>query len=110
MVQKFYSEKLNKLFDSEEECLKQEEIFDKEEARKLAIKENKRIAAKELEEEKKKVDAAYKAADEAYNSFIEKLENFCEEYNEPFRTTCEPSTFFTSPRKLLDDIFRTFFF
>lgn len=106
---KYYSEKLNKLFDSEEECIKAETAFDKEEAKKLAIKENKRIAAKELEEEKKKVDLAYKAADEAYNSFIKKLEDFCAEYNEPFRTTCEPSTFF-STKKLLDDLFKTFFF
>lgn len=48
---KYYSEKLNKPFDTEEECIKAEKEFDKEQKR-IQEELDKAIAAKKEEEEK----------------------------------------------------------
>ena len=84
---KFYSEKLKKLFDSDEACLKAEEEHDKAqaeaEAKKKALAEERATRAKEVEE-------AYKVAVEAKRKYDKALNDFVKDYGSfhaTFRTT-----------------------
>ena len=76
MKKLFYSEELDKSFDSEEECLKAE----KENSEKLAVvkaeKEERKQAAEEVKKAFEDADAAYKAAQEKMNNFIEKYGSY----------------------------------
>lgn len=72
MKKLFYSEDLDKSFESEEECLAAE----KENSEKLALakaeKEERKQAAEEVKKAFEDADAAYKAAQEKVKEFVEK--------------------------------------
>jgi hypothetical protein len=68
----YYSETLDKSFETEEECLQAE----KENSEKLALvkaeKEERKLAAKEVEKAFEEANDAYKAAREKMNAFVER--------------------------------------
>lgn len=74
---KFYSEKLNKCFDTAEACLKAEVEFDKqkadEEAAQKKLKEARATRAKEVED-------AYKVAADAYTKYVKLRNAFIKDY------------------------------
>ena len=71
---KYYSEKLNKLFDSEEQLIAQEEEVAKVEAEKAAkekaLKENRAARAKEVQEAFEKAKEVNTEANKKLNDFI----------------------------------------
>lgn len=89
---KWYSEKLNKLFDSEKECVEAEEAHDKAvaeaEEKKKALSEARAARAKEVE-------AAYKAAIDARKEYEEVLHSFVKDYGS-YHTTFKSSDPFFS--------------
>ena len=70
---KFYSEKLNKLFNTEEELINEEKVLEEKEAAKNALKEKRAERAKEVEE-------AYKVAREAKEKADKILQEFLKDY------------------------------
>lgn len=84
---KFYSEVLNKVFDTQEECVKAEEAHKakiaKAEAEKKAKDEKRAARAKEVEE-------AYKQAAEAKKVYQEKLNAFVQDFGSFHLTMREP--------------------
>lgn len=86
---KFYSEKLNKMFDSAAEVLKAEELHDKkvaeEKAKKEALVANRKTRADEVEK-------AFKEADEAYKKANKLLADFCNDYGAYHKTYKEGET------------------
>lgn len=108
MILKPYSEKLKRYFDTEEECIEAEKIFDEKEAEVKKFKEEKKKAAKHLEELKDNMLAAYKEAEAQYNTYNAALKEFTEKYSEPFRTI-ECSIPIGSPAHMLNHVFKTFF-
>lgn len=85
---KFYSEKLNKLFDSEELCVKAEQEAIQAENRERVLRERKAAEEKEKKEkeaaERKamaaEVTEALKAMNEAQKVYREKLQKFIKTY------------------------------
>lgn len=84
---KFYSEKLNQLFDTEELCAQAEDEHDKKvaeaEAQKKALAETRANRAKEVED-------LYKQAIEAKRTYDEALQAFLKDYGSfhaTFKTT-----------------------
>jgi len=85
---KFYSEKLNKLFESAEACQQAEFKAQEEENRQRVLAERKAAEEKEKKEkeaaERKamaaEVTAALEAANKAQSAYREKLEAFCKKY------------------------------
>lgn len=84
---KFYSEKLDKLFNSQEECVQAEKEHDariaEEQAKKEALTEQRAKRAKEVEE-------LYKAAIEAKQTYDKALQAFLKDYGSfhaTFKTT-----------------------
>lgn len=85
---KYYSEKLNKVFDTERECMEaefkvkeQENIEKIKKERELALAKEKK--EKEVAERKacaEKVEAARKAYLEAQKAYRAELEAFCQKY------------------------------
>ena len=73
MKQIWYSEDLNKTFETEDECVAAE----KEHEEKLAAEKAKKAERKERAEE---VEEAFKAADEAYKEARKKLNEFIKDY------------------------------
>lgn len=77
---KYYSEKLNKLFESEEECNKAEAEHDaqvrEEEERKTKLANERKARAKEVEAAAKSVMEARKAYDELLARFIKDYGSF----------------------------------
>ena len=94
MKQLFYSEKLNRTFDSEADCIAAEAEQEKKLALVEAEKAEKKAAAKEVEE-------AFKAANDAYKKANEALNEFCKKYGS-FHTTITDSSL---PRTSLFDLF-----
>lgn len=92
---KYYSEKLNKVFDSEKECLDAEFKAKEEENRQKVLKERAEAEAKAKKEketaERKaaadRVDAARKAMIEAQSNYRKELENFISKYKTYHFTT-----------------------
>ena len=74
---KFYSEKLNKMFDSAAEVMQAEEAYEKKLAEEKAKKEKLANTRKERAEE---VKEAYKVASEAYDKANQLLADFCKDY------------------------------
>lgn len=76
---KFYSEKLNKLFETEKECAEAEDAHEKAlveaEAKKKALAEERASRAKEVED-------AYKAVLEAKKIYNKKLDAFLKDYKQ----------------------------
>lgn len=76
---KFYSDKLNQLFETEKECAEAESAHEKAlaeaEAKKKALAEERASRAKEVED-------AYKAALEARKVYNKKLDAFLKDYKQ----------------------------
>lgn len=74
---KFYSDILNKVFDTEKECVSAEKKY-------IAEQEAKKSAEKKKNEERavaaKRVEAAQKAMREAQTAYRKELEAFCDKY------------------------------
>lgn len=95
---KYYAEKLNKFFDTPEECQKAEFELKEQENREKIRKERELALAKEKKEkalvERKaaaeKVDAARKAMTEAQNAYRKELENFIDKYGTYHYSTSNP--------------------
>lgn len=84
---KFYSELLNKLFDSQDECAKAEEAHKAQVAKAEAEKKAK---SEKRAERAKEVEAAYNAAVAAKKAYSEKLNAFIKDYGSFHLTTSEP--------------------
>lgn len=74
---KYYSETLNKLFDSTNDLEKAEKKHAEEEARKKELVENKK---KQRAEDAKKVDEAFKALKEAEDNYHKVIDEFIKKY------------------------------
>ena len=89
---KFYSEKLNKLFETEKECAEAEDAHEKAlaeaEAKKKALAEERASRAKEVED-------AYKAVLEAKKLYNEKLDAFLRDYKQFHMTVTSQDPFKT---------------
>jgi proteasome lid subunit RPN8/RPN11 len=109
---KFYSEKLNKIFDSAEACQQAEFKAKEEENRQKILAERKAAEEKERKEkaaaERKamaaEVEDARKAMIEAQKKYRDKLEAFCKVYG-TYHTSLTPSEV-----PSLFDIFNPFIF
>ena len=85
---KYYSEKLNKLYESEQACMDAEFKAKEEENRQAVLKarqeaeekEKKEKAAAERKAMADEVETARKAMVEAQKAYREKLEGFCKKY------------------------------
>lgn len=84
---KFYSEQLNKLFDSVEELKAAE---DKVNAAKKAEEEKKAALKAQREERAKEVEEAFKLASEAQSKANELLKEFIKDYGSFHTTLREP--------------------
>lgn len=102
MRETYYSDKLNKHFDSKKECLEAEEAYDKKQLLVDQAKEEKRKAAKEVEE-------AYKIAAEAKDAADKKLSDFCEKYG-AYHYTTDGTSLLGKPSGLFDLFFNNPFF
>ena len=78
----YYSEKLKKHYDSEEECQKAELEYDKKYELERVKKEQRAAEAKEVEDAFKKANEAYKEAREKLNTFVDKYGSFHTTFNE----------------------------
>ena len=89
---KFYSEKLNKVFDTEQACVEAESAHDQAiaeaEAKKKALVEERATRAKEVED-------LYKAAVEAKKAYDEKLRAFLKDYGSFHATFKNVDPFFS---------------
>jgi len=94
---KYYSEILNKAFDTEKECAKAEKIYEQEQAKAKALAEQKASDRKAAAE---KVEAARKAAVEANKAYREALNEFCSQYG-TFHSSIAVND--------IDDLFNWFF-
>jgi len=89
---KFYSESLNKMFDSADACAEAESAHEKAmaeaEAKKKALADERASRAKEVEE-------AYKTAVEAKKVYNEKLQDFLKDYGSFHATFKNVDPFFS---------------
>ena len=89
---KFYSEKLDKLFDTQELCAEAEEAHEKA----LAEAENKKLKlAEERATRAKEVEDLYKTAIEAKKAYDEKLREFLKDYGSFHATFKNVDPFFS---------------
>ena len=99
---KYYSEKLDKFYESEDECKHDEEIaLEKERAeekRKSELAENRKARAKEVEE-------AYKTILDAQEKYDNLLTEFVKDYGSFHMTISEPHKHRLNPWKDLYDLF-----
>lgn len=70
---KYYSEKVKKLFETEDELTSAEAEYDEKHKQELVLKEERTTAAKEVED-------AYKVANDAYKEYKNKLNEFIKKY------------------------------
>ena len=100
---KFYSEKLNKMFDSQEACAEAEAAHDKRiaeaEAKKKALAEDRAKRAKEVE-------SAYEAAVTARENYQKILDSFIKDYGS-FHMTVKTGE--NNPFNLFDSLFDSLF-
>ena len=96
MIEKYYSEKLNKTFDTKEACLKAEAEFDEKHKAELQLKEERAAEAKRVEELYKKANAALKEADDALEEFLKKYKYFHS------TTTSVPTRSLFNPFRFID--------
>lgn len=81
---KYYSTKLNRLFDAVEELKEAEKAYDEKQKEAEAKKAKRSEAAKKVQEAYKLADETRKAADAA-------LEEFCKEYGSYHTTVTKPA-------------------
>ena len=72
MIEKYFSELLNKTFDTKEECLKAEKEFEEKHKAELQLKEERAADAKKVEEAFAKYNEAGKEARELLSEFCKK--------------------------------------
>lgn len=75
---RFYSDLLHKFYDSDEDCIKAEKNFQKEQELKKKSEEEKSKARKAAAD---KVEEARKAYIDAKKKYYEELSDFCEKYD-----------------------------
>lgn len=76
---KYYSEKLSKLYDSEEELREAEKKADEAKNKEAAMRKERAEAAKLVEEK-------YKEKVKAENEYLDTLNNFCKRYGTYHKT------------------------
>ena len=99
---KYFSEKLNKVFDTEQACVEAESAHDKAIAEKKA-KEEKLVA--ERKSRAAEVENAYKVSVEAAKHYHELLDKFCKDYGS-FHMTLKSGDF--NPFDGFDHLFKSF--
>lgn len=92
---RYYSEKTGKLYDTPEAIEAAEKAYDKEKKELEKAKEEKRLAAKRVED-------AYAAVNEARKKADEELSKFCEKYGAYHATVKEANV--RRPSDILDDL------
>ena len=97
---KFYSEKLNKLFDSAQECEAEEEKVKLQEEKKAKEKEK---VEKEKAAKAKEIEEIYKKIQDLKKAYNEKVSDFVKTYGS-FHFT------FSNQDDFIDEIFDSFFF
>lgn len=102
---KYYSETLNKLFDSEEAVKKAEALAIQEENKKKELEENKK---KERAKDAKAVEEALKAVKTAEDEYYKKLNAFIKKYGY-FHYTTNDAKDFTSVFSLFKPFFNDWF-
>ena len=76
MKMRYYSEVLDKTFDTEEDCLKAEKEYEEKHKAELVAKEERAKAAKEVESLYKEAEEARKKADAALKEFLKKYKYY----------------------------------
>lgn len=76
MVTRYYSEVLNKTFDTEAECVEAEKAYEEKHKAELQLKEERATEAKAVEEAYKKAEEARKEADKLLEAFLKKYKAF----------------------------------
>ena len=99
---KFYSEKTNKYYDSQDECLKAEEKYETDLAEARAKKE---ALASERKARASEVEAALKAVKDAEDKYFELLDAFIKDYKSYHYTTTNIGDF---PFRSMFSIFKPF--
>ena len=94
---KYYSEVLNKVFDSKTECLEAETKYTEE---KKAKEEKQKELANTRKERAKEVEAAYDAVLEAQKKYAELRNKFIQDYGSWHMTISTPNAF-----SFLEDLF-----
>lgn len=111
-IMKYYSEALDKLFDSEEDLTKAEAEKKAEEVKKNEVvskqKAEKRAEAQVVEDALTKAHDAYKEADRLQHDANEKLSNWCKKYGYFHISSNSTDDFFT-PFENLNDFFERLF-
>lgn len=83
---KYYSTKLNRLFDTTEELEKAEKELEEKQKEAEKIKAERAEAAKKVEEAYKLADETKKAADDLLNEFIKKYGSYHKTVTKPVNT------------------------
>lgn len=99
MITKYYSEVLNKTFDTEEACANAEAKYKEEHSKELALKEERKTAAAEVEK-------LYKEANDKLKEANKALSDFCSKYGSYHKTYTRTDI----PTLGLFDIFDKFWF
>lgn len=76
MIEKYFSELLNKTFDTKEECLEAEKAFEEKHKAELQVKEERAARRKEVEKLYEEANEARKKADEALAEFLKKYKHY----------------------------------
>lgn len=97
----WYSEELDKSFETEEACLEAEKEYEKKVALEKAKKEERKERAEEVEK-------AFKDANDAYNNAKELLNKFCEDYGSFHKTVTSVNS--PTTKSLFDLFFNDKFF
>ena len=88
---KFYSELINKVYDTEKDCIKAEQEYKQALEAKKREEEMKKLAEKKKQEKRaaaaKNVEAKREAMTNAQREYREELEKFCKEYGSYHFTT-----------------------
>lgn len=99
----WYSEELDKSFETEEACLEAEKEYEKKVALEKAKKEERKERAEEVEK-------AFKDANDAYNNAKELLNKFCEDYGAWHHSIVGTKPATTTPSKIFDLLLNELFF
>ena len=99
---KYYSEELDRLFDTEKEAVKAEKdhaaALKAEQEKKTALNAERAAAAKEVEE-------AAKAYKEARKNYDEKLSDFCKKYG-AYHVSIKDKDLYETWKEIWSDFFR----
>ena len=107
MTTKYYSEVLNKYFDSEGDCITAENKYYAELEEEKKKKEEAKVVADDLIKMRKEVIDAYKKADVLYDNYINELKKYNKKYKVGY---CKyyPTISYSNVLKMLEDTFSIF--